>query len=168
MDVGDQLLGKYLGVVADNRDPSGIGRITVRVTSLGDHTTTWAAPCFPVAGDQVGILAVPPVGSPVYVEFIERNIDLPVWVGCPIGDPDRLSTRGSDIADGPMRILLESGGVGISIEGDSRAGGKIVLFCGDGPTVTISASGIDLDGGGKPITITGSSVDLNDGGLTVR
>ena len=44
--VRQRFYGKYRGVVQDNQDPRGMGRIRARVPEvLDDQTTPWAMPC---------------------------------------------------------------------------------------------------------------------------
>lgn len=74
--------GKYRGVVTDNQDPMGVGRLQVQVPAvLGSDALAWAEPCVPYAGDGIGLYAMPPVGTAVWVEFEAGNPDLPIWVG---------------------------------------------------------------------------------------
>ena len=55
----DRFYGKYRGTVADNRDPSNLGRIKAHVPEvLGDVETGWALPCAPYAGDGEGLFSV--------------------------------------------------------------------------------------------------------------
>ena len=61
--------GKYRGQVSDNADPEGLGRLRVVVPALLNEAAVWAMPCVPYAGDGVGLFAMPPIGSAVWVEF---------------------------------------------------------------------------------------------------
>lgn len=75
--------GKYRGKVEDNKDPKKLGRLQVSVPLvLGDISTSWAMPCVPYAGDNVGLLLLPPEGANVWVEFEGGNPDYPIWTGC--------------------------------------------------------------------------------------
>ena len=77
------LLGKYRGTVRLNVDPLGIGRLLVEVPgALGPGVTTWAMPCVPFGGPNMGLFALPIFNSGVWVEFEQGNPDYPIWVGC--------------------------------------------------------------------------------------
>jgi hypothetical protein len=62
--------GKYRGMVLNNVDPMSRGRLLVQVpdvTLFGP--ASWAEACFPGGGLQFGMIAIPMIGSGVWVEF---------------------------------------------------------------------------------------------------
>src|SRR4051794_6157111 len=77
-----KLYGKYQGMVLQNADPLGIGRLMVSVPGVVIPPSTWAMPCAPVAGPQHGSVSIPPIGAGVWVEFEQGELDHPIWVGC--------------------------------------------------------------------------------------
>lgn len=78
-----EFFGKYRGQVTGNIDPMNLGRIQVEVPAvLGAGRLSWAMPCVPYAGDNVGFYAIPPVKANVWVEFEGGNPDYPIWSGC--------------------------------------------------------------------------------------
>ena len=74
--------GTYRGVVTDNRDPRKVGRVRVRVPEILGEVESWALPCAPYAGDQVGFYAIPPVDAAVWVAFEAGDISRPIVTGC--------------------------------------------------------------------------------------
>jgi hypothetical protein len=75
--------GKYRGQVAANKDPLHLGRIQVKVPAVfGTGQSSWAMPCTPYAGKDLGWFAIPPVNSNVWVEFEGGDPDYPIWTGC--------------------------------------------------------------------------------------
>lgn len=70
--------GIYRGVVVANNDPSGKGRIKLRVPQLlGKTPTDWAWP-----KDTASVsVALPKVGQGVWVMFEGGDPAFPVWVG---------------------------------------------------------------------------------------
>ncbi len=75
--------GKYRGKVADNMDPLFLGRIMAIVPALGgEEPLTWAMPCTPYAGMEVGLYAIPPVDANVWIEFEGGDPSFPIWTGC--------------------------------------------------------------------------------------
>ncbi|MBO3457578.1 phage baseplate assembly protein V [Aetokthonos hydrillicola Thurmond2011] len=82
-----KFFGKYRGKVTSNQDPLNLGRIQVEVPAIyGDGRQSWAMPCTPYAGVDIGFFTVPPVGTNVWVEFEGGDTDYPIWAGCFWGD----------------------------------------------------------------------------------
>ena len=82
MSNGKKYYGKYRGTVLNNVDPLQIGRIQVTVTDVSAVLpTSWAMPCVPIAGKQMGTFFVPQVGAGVWMEFEQGDPDYPIWVG---------------------------------------------------------------------------------------
>lgn len=66
----NQFHGKYRGKVLKNQDPLSLGRLQVSVPAvLGEGSLSWAMPCVPYAGKDVGFFMLPSEGSNVWVEF---------------------------------------------------------------------------------------------------
>lgn len=75
--------GKYRGKVLNNVDPLSKGRLFVGVPEVNGATGgNWALPCVPYAGDGVGMLFLPAIGTDVWVEFEKGDISHPIWTGC--------------------------------------------------------------------------------------
>jgi uncharacterized protein involved in type VI secretion and phage assembly len=74
---------KYRGMVADRNDPLQLGRLKLRVPSiLADAVTGWAWPASPYAGSGIGFFFIPQVDDLVWVEFVEGDLEHPIWSGC--------------------------------------------------------------------------------------
>jgi hypothetical protein len=88
----EKFFGKYRGRVVDNLDPLGRGRLRVQVPQVLGTVEVWATPCVPYAGKNVGIFALPPTDTGVWVEFEAGDPSFPIWTGCfwGSGDIDRL------------------------------------------------------------------------------
>ena len=76
-------LGKYRGLVTDNRAPEHRGRLKAKCPLVfGEEVLDWALPCVPFGGNAgMGFYAIPPVGSGVWLEFEQGDVNRPVWVG---------------------------------------------------------------------------------------
>jgi Type VI secretion system/phage-baseplate injector OB domain len=78
----DRFYGKYRGLVVNNLDPLGRGRLQALVPEvLGETPSTWALPCAPYAGTGSGLFTIPPVGAGVWIEFEAGDVSRPIWSG---------------------------------------------------------------------------------------
>lgn len=152
--------GKYRGLVTDNEDPNSLGRLKARVPEvLGDVPTGWALPSAPYAGDGIGLFAVPPAGSGVWIEFEAGDVSRPIWSGCWWGDsqvPDQV----------PPTVVVFKTPTGHTITLDDD-GATIEITDAGGARILMDSSGIELSKGGQTIALTQSSVTVNGGALEV-
>lgn len=158
--------GKYRGEVTGVDDPTLRGRVRVRVPAVMGEQELWAMPCAPYAGDGLGLFAVPPVGSGVWVEFEGGEVNQPICAGC-FWKSDEI-----DRADAKQSVFfLRTGGVVIRVDNDS---GEVVIESSAGPRITLSSEGIKLEGtkiemsaSGAAATLSASGFDAMSGALTV-
>jgi len=155
--------GKYLGVVVDNDDPKGLSRVRVQVPEvLGDEETGWCLPCSPYAGCGVGLAAVPPVGSLVFVEWSAGDTTrVPIWSGGVWADGD-----GPEDAGPETLVLITPGGHSIRLI-DEQGSEAIAVEAASGAKLTLDADGVSIEFGQQSIAITKSSISLNGGALEV-
>jgi uncharacterized protein involved in type VI secretion and phage assembly len=167
MNECERYYGKYRGVVLHNIDPKQEGRLLVQVPDVaGLAPATWAMPCVPVGGLQGGMVALPVIGSGVWVEFEQGDPDHPVWVGTFWGSAAEVPALSRTVPPGVPSITLQTplqNGIVIS---DGPAG--ILIQNRAGASILITDAGIVLtSGSGAVITLTGNVVDINAGALTV-
>lgn len=166
----EKFYGKYRGVVLQNIDPERRGRIQVQVPDVSNLLpSSWALPCFPFSGQQMGFFAVPQIGAGVWVEFEQGNPDYPIWSGCWYGlgteipaliQPGMPPLSGVIIQTQLQNMLMVSDAPG-------PAGG-ILLKTMTGAMIAINDVGITISNGkGAVITMTGPIVDVNAGALTI-
>ncbi len=171
--VRSRYFGKYRGTVTDNSDPTGRGRLQVRVPAVLGDLQVWAMPCVPYAGASVGFYSLPEPGTGVWIEFEGGDPSYPIWVGCFWADnqlPDEsdahikiwktesLTLRLDDTND---ELLAEAGSgskVNISSDVKSESGGS---------THTVGSGGVVSDGGGGKVEVTAVSVNVNNGAMEV-
>jgi hypothetical protein len=162
--------GKYRGTVVNNIDPQQRGRLLVVVPDVsGLILTSWAMPCVPVGGIQMGFYSVPPVGSGVWVEFEQGNSDWPIWVGCFWGSsaevPSLAKTVPPAVPGITLQTTLQNGIVISDLPGPT---GGIMLKSTTGSSVIVNDTGVYLSNGkGASITLIGNVVSINGSALTV-
>jgi uncharacterized protein involved in type VI secretion and phage assembly len=162
--------GKYRGMVLDNVDPMQMGRVMVQVPDIsGVMPSSWAMPCFPVTGKQMGIFMLPQIGSGVWIEFEQGNPDYPIWVGCFPGSTADLPALALAGNPASPSIVLQTGLQNTLMLSDmSGPAGGIMIKTATGAMIAINDVGITISNGkGAVIAMTGPSVDINSGALTI-
>lgn len=161
--------GKYRGTVVNNVDPLQIGRIQVLVPDVSNvMLSSWAMPCAPVGGIQMGMFSVPLIGAGVWVEFEHGDPDYPIWVGCYWGSKAEVPTYASLTPPALPGITLQTPlQNGIIINDVPGPLGGIVLKTATASLI-VNATGIYIENGaGASIEMLGPSVTINKGALTV-
>jgi uncharacterized protein involved in type VI secretion and phage assembly len=165
-----KFFGKYRGTVINNIDPEQRGRIQVMVPDVaGFAITSWALPAFPIGGLQMGMFSVPIIGSGVWVEFEQGDIDYPIWVGVFWGSAAEVPALSHLLVPGVPGIALQTAlQNGIVISDVPGPTGGIMLMSTTGAMILINQLGITISNGqGATIQMTGPSVVINQGALTV-
>jgi uncharacterized protein involved in type VI secretion and phage assembly len=162
--------GKYRGTVMNNVDPMNIGRLQAMVPDVaGFMPSSWAMPCVPVAGINMGMFTVPPIGSGVWIEFERGDPDFPIWVGGYWGSAAETPTLAKSVPPGIAGITLQTTlKNGITISDAPGSIGGIMIQTTTGAMVSVSDVGIIISNGkGAVINMSGPTTDINAGALTV-
>src|SRR5262245_25276208 len=162
--------GKYRGVVVNNVDPLQIGRLTVQVPDVGGLIPlTWAMPCFPITGKQMGTFMVPQVGAGVWVEFEQGDRDHPIWSGSWYGVVAEVPVLAlAGVAASPNIVLQSAMQHAVVVSDLPGPTGGIMLKSATGATITVNDTGIYIQNGkGASIVMTGPTVTVNNGALVV-
>jgi len=162
-------LGKYRGTVVTNVDPMQLGRLQAQVPDvLGDTPSSWAMPCLPVAGPQMGQYVVPPVGAGVWIEFEQGDQNYPIWTGCWYGSSSEVPAAALGGRPDSPNILLQTTGEHTVLLSDLPGGPGITLRTASGAMLVINDSGVLITNGqGASISLNGNTVTVNEGALVV-
>jgi uncharacterized protein involved in type VI secretion and phage assembly len=166
----EKLYGKYRGLVISNIDPMQINRLQVQVLdAAGLIPVTWAMPCVPVAGIQNGMVALPMIGSGVWVEFEQGNPDYPIWVGCYWSSASEVPALAHATPPGVQAITLQTPlQNGLTVSDLPGPTGGIMLKSATGASLIVNDTGIYIQNGkGASIMMTGPTVNVNAGALTI-
>jgi uncharacterized protein involved in type VI secretion and phage assembly len=163
--------GKYRGTVVNNVDPDGLGRLLVTVPDvLGDDPCIWAESASPLAGPEMGLYAVPPIGAGVWVELQQDDPDFAVWTGCWRGSSNDVPAPASSAPPALPPLVLQTQAQNRLII-SSTPGECLIVETSQGelgPRIVVTASGITLTSGkGASIELSGAGVKINGDGLTV-
>jgi uncharacterized protein involved in type VI secretion and phage assembly len=157
------MMGKYVGIVVDNEDPKRLSRLRVQVPEVfGEETSGWCLPCSPYAGSGVGLAAVPPVGSLVFVEWPAGDTSrAPIWSGGMWSGGEGVEDAGPDtlvlVTPAGNRVVLRDASGSEAVEVEAASGAKLVL----------DAKGVRLEFGSQSIELTRASTKVNGGALEV-
>jgi hypothetical protein len=170
MNETKQYYGKYRGTVLQNVDPMQMGRIQVIVPDVSAVLpSSWAMPCVPIAGKQMGSYFVPQIGSGVWVEFEQGDPDYPIWTGCFWGSAAELPALA--LAGNPVSpsIVLGTGLMNtVAVSDLPGPTGGIMLKSTTGAFILVNDTGIYIQNGkGASVTMVGPTVTINDGALVI-
>lgn len=169
--------GKYRGVVENNVDPKGLGRIMVTVPEIQPiPLMNWASPCSPVGGLQHGLFAVPPLRAEVWIEFEGGDPDYPLWTGCVWGGSAEVPKKAPVANPVFQSITLQTPTQNAIVINDAPGPiGGIQITTRLQQKITLTDLGIEIDNGqgasikliGPTIQIDAAQVNINKGALTV-
>lgn len=164
-------------MVLINADPLKQGRLIVQVPDVTGLTpSTWAMPCVPFAGKQMGFWALPQIGAGVWVEYEGGDPDHPIWSGCWYHQAGEVPAIALTAQPPISNIVLQTQAQNTLMLSDvpGPAGG-ILLKTTTGAFISINDLGITISNGkgavitmtGTAIAVNGKPVDINGGALTV-
>lgn len=171
--------GVAIGLVTNNRDPDGMGRVKVRFPWLmDDHESDWARIASPMAGNGRGFMFTPEVNDEVLVAFEHGSIDRPYVVGVlwngqdhPPASTDEAVSSNGDVQRRVIRtrvgheiVLIESGNdEGIVIR--DSTGNNVVHIATRTNSVRIAAdSKVVIESSGTVVLNAREDVEINAGG----
>lgn len=156
--------GKYRGTVRSNVDPLMTGRILCEVPDIGGNTlSSWALPCLPGAGPNMGMFTVPPIGAGVWVEFERGDPDRPIWTGGWYSEAD-LPVLARLVPPGTNGFTFQTqAGTGIVIS--DTLGVMITLI--NGTMIQMTPAGTLTVTGTVAVNVVAPVVDINAGALQV-
>ena len=162
--------GKYRGIVVNTVDPERLARLQATVPDvLGTASSTWAMPSLPFASAHAGVVAVPPVGARVWIEFEQGDPDYPIWSGCWWGSASDVPAVVLSGQPGVGQITLVTPGQHTLVISDlpGVAGGITVRTSG-GARITLNDNAIVLDNGkGAAISLVGNAVRIGGGEIVI-
>jgi Type VI secretion system/phage-baseplate injector OB domain len=156
----NQFFGKYRGIVEDNVDPNGRGRLIVRVPSVFNEGQVWALPSVPYAGPGVGFLAVPPKKAHVWIEFECGDPRSPIWSGCFWDENESAPTKEAE------QKIFKTKNCTLMLDETEGEKGGVTIEMGDAK-IRIDPNKIEISRGSMSIKINGSSVSINGDALEV-
>ena len=182
--------GLVIGVVTNNKDDEGQGRVRVKFPTLADDVEGWWARVLSLnAGNQRGVLMMPQVGDEVVVGFEHGDATRPFVVGSLWNGKDK--PTGMDAPEGTFElwsdekvhikakkdIVIETDAslkvkaksdATVEVQGNASidAKGNVTVKAGGTGSVeasgqlTLKGMGVTVDGGGGVVKVSGSQIML--------
>jgi uncharacterized protein involved in type VI secretion and phage assembly len=143
----DRIYGVVVGLVTNNQDPDGVGRVKVRFPWLSDSDESWwARIAAPMAGKDRGVYLLPEVDDEVLVAFEHGDIRRPYVLGALWNSKDTPPATNDD-GKNNIRIIKSRSGHVVKLNDED---GKETIEIIDKST----KNSIVIDTAGNTITIT--------------
>jgi uncharacterized protein involved in type VI secretion and phage assembly len=141
--------GVSVGIVSDNEDPEGMGRVKLTFPwRAADDESVWARVAVPMAGADRGTWFLPEIGDEVLVAFADDDLSHPVVLGALWNGED--APPESNDGDNDIRSVTSRSGHVLAF--DDADDGGVEIETDAGHTVTL-----DDTSGGETITIEDKS-----------
>ena len=106
----DRVAGVVIGLVTNNRDEGGLGRVKVKFPWLSDqHESQWARIASPMAGNDRGLYFLPEVDDEVLVAFEHGDMRFPYVIGALWNGKDKPPANNEDGKNNVRVIRSRSG-----------------------------------------------------------
>lgn len=143
----DRFYGVMVGIVTNNEDPDGQGRVKLRFPWLSEeHESNWARVLSPMAGNDRGLYTLPEVDDEVLVAFEHGRVEFPYVLGSLWNGKDKPPGKNDD-GKNNVRALKSRSGHTISLD-DTDGKEKIEIIDAKGK------ESIVIDTAKNTITIT--------------
>ena len=141
----DKSVGKVLGVVAgivtDNQDPDGLGRVKVKFPWLSDNNETdWARISTLMAGGERGSFFLPEAEDEVLIAFEHGDMNRPYVIGALWNAVDKPPETNSDGKNNIRKIRSRSGHEIIFDDNSSAGQEKVEIHTKAGHTIVLDDS----------------------------
>ena len=163
--------GVVVGIVTNNQDPDGLGRVKLRLPWLSDEEEThWARVVTPMAGPERGMYFLPEVEDEVLVAFEHGATDVPYVLGSLWNGQDAPPESNDDGANNMRSIRSRSGHV-IRLNDtdgeekieiiDKTENNSIVIDTSSNAIAITGEGDITLESTDGNVIITGKSIEIS-------
>jgi uncharacterized protein involved in type VI secretion and phage assembly len=121
-----RFFGVTVGIVTNNKDEEGLGRVKVKFPWLSDSDESyWARVLTPMAGKEMGIYFLPEVNDEVLVAFAHGDMESPYILGAVWNGEDKPPETNSD-GKNNLRLIKSRSGHQIILD-DTEGQERIVI-----------------------------------------
>lgn len=171
-----RLFGVMIGIVTNNQDPDGLGRVKVKIPRLsGDDESNWARVATFMAGKERGAFFLPEVEDEVLVAFECGDINMPYIIGALWNGVDKPFETNSDGKNDKRVIKSRSGHLirlddkdgAEMIEIIDKTGNNLITLDAKNNKITISSDkDIELSASKGKVTISAQDVEIKSSAAT--
>ncbi len=192
---GSKIFGVVVGIVTNNKDPDGLGRVKVKIPVLsGDDESHWARVVTFMGGKERGAFFLPEVDDEVLVTFEHGDLSSPYVIGALWNGVDKppetngdgknnvrlIKSRSGhmirlDDTDGAEKIEVidRTGKNLISVDTASNTvtvnSDKDITLSAPNGTITIEAQDVAIKASASAKTESGAGMELNASGtMTIK
>ncbi len=171
--------GVTVGVVTNNKDPDGLGRVKVRFPWLSDEDeSNWARVLTPMAGPDRGLYLLPEPDDEVLVAFEHGRVEFPYILGALWNGKDKPPESNAD-GKNNIRVLKSRSGHVIrlddaegkeKIEVVDKSGKNRIVIDANKNTITIEAeSDVAIRSKKGRLTLDGAGIEItSSAGVTIE
>lgn len=130
-----------VGIVTNNQDPDGMGRVKLQFPWLDENTeSNWARIATPMAGGDRGMVFIPEVNDEVLVAFEQGDMNRPYVLGSLWNGEDSPPETNSDGRNNIRKIRSRSGHEIIFNDNDASRQEKLEIHTNAGHTISLNDS----------------------------
>jgi uncharacterized protein involved in type VI secretion and phage assembly len=157
-----RIYGVVVGIVTNNQDPDGMGRVKVKFPWLSDQDESWWARIATVmAGSSRGSYFLPEVNDEVMIAFEHGDVRFPYVLGALWNGKDSPPTTNSD-GQNNIRVIKSRSGHIVRLD-DTNGNEKIEVIDKTGSnsiTIQSADNSITITANGT-VKIVGQSIEIN-------
>lgn len=168
--------GVVIGIVTNNKDPEGLGRIKVKFPWLSDEDeSNWARVASLMAGKERGIFILPEIDDEVLVVFEHGDINMPYVIGSLWNGEDVPPETNSD-GKNDIRMMKSRSGHVIRIDDtdgnekieivDKTEKNMITIDTKDNKISIMSDKDIEMSAPNGKITIDAMDIEIKSSAAT--
>ena len=161
LETGGFAKGLAVGIVKQNKDPEGLGRVRVAFPWHDDQDSYWARLATPMAGKERGLVLIPEIDDEVLVGFEREDMRFPYILGALWNGVDKPPIANGD-GNNDKRMLKSRKGHTLTFDDGTQ--GVVELSHENGSLVRFSDDAIVIeDAQGNRV-----SIDSRSGGMKLE
>lgn len=167
----NRFFGVTVGIVTNNKDEEGLGRVKVKFPWLSDtDESNWARVLSPMAGKECGVYFLPEVGDEVLVAFEQGDIEYPYILGGLWNGKDKPPDSNNDGKNNQRIIKSRSGHIirlddtegEEKIEVIDQSGKNSIMINTKNNAITITADAdITIQSKNGKLKLSGKGIEIN-------